>query len=166
MSFDSALSFVLAKEGGFVNDPADPGGATNKGVTQLTYDGYRAKNRLPKRDVRQIQNTEVRDIYRSIWDSLKCDLLPAKTAEVLFDFAVNSGVSRAAKKLQALVGLKEDGLIGTQSINVLKHHVDTELASKLLDAREAYYHSIALGPKQKFLNGWLNRLTDLRTHIA
>lgn len=97
----ASLKLVLAHEGGFVNHPKDPGGATNKGVTQATYDAYRENRGLAPRSVRSITNEEVADIYdKNFWDRAKCDDLPAGVDYAVFDYSVNSGSSRAIKDLQ------------------------------------------------------------------
>lgn len=98
--YSDALSRVLVHEAGYVNDPRDPGGATMKGVTQRTYDGYRKRNGLALRPVRQITPTEVGEIYRrSYWAAIHGDTLPAGVDYVVFDGAVNSGPSQSIKWL-------------------------------------------------------------------
>lgn len=97
----ASLKLVLAHEGGFVNHPKDPGGATNKGVTQATYDAYRENKGLAPRSVRSITSAELADIYdKQFWDRAKCDDLPAGVDYAVFDYSVNSGPSRAIKDLQ------------------------------------------------------------------
>ncbi len=96
-----ALPMVLAHEGGFVNHPRDPGGATNKGVTQMTYDKYRRLWGSAKRSVRDITDNEVRAIYRMYWDGAKCTDAPWNGAAVcLFDVGVNSGERHAREDFQ------------------------------------------------------------------
>jgi lysozyme family protein len=63
VDFERALEFTLRWEGGYVNHPSDPGGATNRGITQVTYDQWRTQKRLPTREVRLIEEHEVRSIY-------------------------------------------------------------------------------------------------------
>jgi len=93
-----ALPMVLAHEGGYVNHPRDPGGPTNKGITQDTYDRYRRTWSLPRRGVREITLAEVGAIYRSYWDASKCTLAPWNGAAVcLFDVGVNSGRGHAVQ---------------------------------------------------------------------
>lgn len=104
--YERALAFVLRWEGGFVDHPQDPGGATNMGITQATYDAWRRSRGLPTRSVREIAREEVETIYRTrYWEPL-----PARYAEkdlalalALFDYAVNSGLG-AARKALAVVG--------------------------------------------------------------
>ncbi|RTH00928.1 hypothetical protein CSW50_10075 [Thermus scotoductus] len=105
MEFERALAFVLRWEGGYSDHPDDPGGATNYGITQATYDAWRKRQGLPTRPVREISMDEVRAIYRTrYWDPL-----PARYAEkdpplalALFDYAVNSGLGAARRALAAV----------------------------------------------------------------
>ena len=108
--FDKLFDRLIAHEGGYVNHPKDPGGATNKGVTQRVYDDYRRRNGLPTRDVRQLQEAERLNIFRgSYWNPIKGDQLPAGVGYVVYDGAVNSGVSQSVKWLQRALGIKADG---------------------------------------------------------
>lgn len=92
---------VWAHEGGYVNHPKDPGGATNKGVTQAVYDAYRANKGLALRSVKLIQQAELSEIYdKQYWDAVKADRLPAGVDYAVYDYGVNSGPSRAVKDLQ------------------------------------------------------------------
>lgn len=96
-----SLQLVLAHEGGYVNHPADPGGATNKGITQAVYDAYRKNRGVKPRSVRSITMDEVTAIYdKQYWDAVKADDLPAGIDYAAFDYGVNSGPSRAIKDLQ------------------------------------------------------------------
>lgn len=99
--FRQALDQVLKWEGGFVDHPADPGGATNFGVTQATYDAWRFTERLPTRSVRDIERREVETIYyQNYWLRAGCEqIAPPALALVVFDAAVNSGVGAALKWL-------------------------------------------------------------------
>ncbi len=101
MTFETALQQILKWEGGFADHPADPGGATNYGVTQATYDAYRRKAGLPTRSVRDIERSEVEAIYReAYWLRAGCDdISPPALALCVFDAAVNSGVGAALKWL-------------------------------------------------------------------
>lgn len=115
--FEKVLPLILAHEGGYVNHPADPGGATMKGVTQAVYDSYRRNKGLAVRSVRQITTTELRAIYKfQYWDMINGDRLPAGLDYAAFDYAVNSGASRASKDLQRVLGVKVDGQIGEGTI--------------------------------------------------
>jgi len=81
----TALKFTLRWEGGYVNHPADPGGATNKGVTKKVYDAYRAGKGLGRNDVRNITDDEVHDIYKhGYWAKAKCPSLAVDLDTVQF----------------------------------------------------------------------------------
>jgi len=112
-ALQTALRFVLRWEGGFVDHPDDPGGRTNHGVTQKVYDGWRARQGLPAQDVKLIADAEVHAIYASdYWLPPRCDVLDTPLDTVQFDTAVNMGVGRAIRFLQASVGCDVDGDFG------------------------------------------------------
>lgn len=116
-----ALPRVLVYEGGYVDDPRDPGGETNKGVTAKTYGFYRSSHGLPARGVALISPDEVADIYRTMyWDICRCDDLPSGVDFAVFDVAVNSGPGAAGRMLQQALGAdytgRVDGLIGAGTI--------------------------------------------------
>jgi lysozyme family protein len=144
--FKEALDFTLRWEGGYVNNPNDPGGETNKGVTKSVYDAYRQKKGLSKQSVKNISDSEVYDIYKNqYWFSAGCDTIQdAKLAISVFDFAVNGGVARAKRYL----ALTKDSV-------------------KFNNNRIGYYTKIVkVNPKlQTFLKGWSNRVLDLNKYI-
>src|SRR5690606_8907906 len=114
-NFQQALEKVLKHEGGFVNHPADPGGATNKGITIKVYQQF--KKGATVADLKKITDAEVSAIYRkNYWDAVKADQLPSGLDYAVFDFAVNSGPSRAAKCLQETLGVTVDGKIGPRTL--------------------------------------------------
>src|SRR5690349_24305390 len=102
--FDAALARVLAHEGGYSNHPSDPGGPTKFGITLADYRRH-LKPGASAADVRAMRLDEARAIYRAhYWAALRCDELPAGLDYALFDYGVNSGIGRAARVLQRLVG--------------------------------------------------------------
>lgn len=165
-----ALDFTLRWEGGYVNDPDDPGGATNKGVTQAVYDTWRAKQKLPKQPVRKIAQSEVMAIYENgYWNACQCGGLPAPVDLVVFDSAVNCGVGRAARWLQRALGVAEDGNIGPRTLAAAREFgTPLELARKVSVSRAAHYTKIiSENPTlKKFHNGWTNRLGDLNDYAG
>jgi lysozyme family protein len=121
-NFDITTSWLLVHEGGYVDNPKDPGGATNYGVTQKTYDGYRKRMGLPTQTVRSITMDEVLAIYKTqYWEKIMGDELPAGLDYAVYDFAVNSGPKRAVQCLQELLGanVKADGIMGNQTLGAL-----------------------------------------------
>ena len=153
--FTKALAFVRRWEGGYVNHPNDPGGATNKGITQNTYNSYRASKGLSTQDVRGITDGEVQDIYyTNYWIASGSNQLTSRLAMVNFDTAVNMGVGAASKLLQQ----------ARQSSN----GDEMSVVRRYLDLREAEYRAIVASKPSMgvFLNGWLNRLNSLRAEVG
>lgn len=161
--FTRALPRVLAHEGGYVNDPLDPGGATNKGITFRVYDAYRIRKGLPTRDVRAITATEIAEIYRlQYWDAVKGDELPPGLDYVLFDGAVNSGPSQSIKWLQRALGsVAVDGQIGQATLAaVTAHGRPAELIDRICDRRLTFLQALKTWPR--FGKGWRARVEGVR----
>lgn len=140
--FKKALQFVLKCEGGYSNNPNDLGGATNKGITQNTYNAYLKRKGRQARDVRNITDAEVEDIYYSrYWLGAGCEKMSPVFAVVCFDTAVNMGVGRIKPFLQEAQYMDVDAFIL---------------------ARIRKYNEFAKVPSQRgFLHGWLNRVFAL-----
>lgn len=158
-----ALALVLAHEGGYSNHPEDPGGATNRGITQRVYDAYRRSRGLATRSVRHIADDEVEAIYRiNYWNLVRADELPAGLDYAVFDFAVNSGVSRAIKFLQkglGFVGDDVDGIIGLRTMtraNEAARKNEEILISNYCADRMKFVRS--LSTFKTFGKGWTRRI--------
>ena len=107
-NFEKSLEMVLHHEGGYVDHPKDPGGATNYGVTKKVYEVYLGRE-CTKDEVKDMPLKAVREIYkRKYWDKIRGDDLPSGLDWAVFDFAVNAGVSRAAKLLQGFLATPVD----------------------------------------------------------
>lgn len=104
-NFERALAHVLAFEGGFVNHPLDPGGATNLGITRAML--ARARGRpVTVAHVRALTRAEAASIYRRFyWNAVRADDLPGGLDLAVFDLAVNAGPTRAARLLQRTLGV-------------------------------------------------------------
>jgi lysozyme family protein len=166
---EPALRFVLRWEGGFVDHPDDPGGRTNKGVTQKVYDGWRARQGLPRQDVKEIADAEVHAIYASdYWLPPRCDLLAAPLDIVQFDTAVNMGVGRAVRFLQASLGCGVDGGFGPATERAVAGCDSAAVIAAYCQRREDFYRGLAQkNPKLAvFLKGWMNRLNALRAEVG
>lgn len=160
----TALKFSLRWEGGYVNHPDDPGGATNKGVTQDTYDTYRINNRLPTQGVDRITDKEVHDIYFSMyWQPSQAPLMVLPLAIAHFDTAVNFGVGGAVEFLQEALGISADGIFGPGTQKALLANNNAQTAQKIVRGRINYRNQrVDSNPSQEvFLVGWLNRDNDL-----
>ena len=108
MSFDRAVEMVLRHEGGYSNDPKDPGGETRYGISKRAY---------PDVDILRLTEDEAKAIYkRDYWDKLRTDEIPEELAICLFDAAVNMGRDRAIRLLQRACGVAQDGVMGGNTI--------------------------------------------------
>ena len=168
-AFEASLPFVLRWEGGFVDHPNDPGGRTNKGVTQKVYDAWRRRQGLPVRDVKRLEDAELHRIYEAgYWLPPRCDRLARRLDLVHFDTAVNMGPGRAVRFLQKAAGCGVDGDFGSQTEKAVQACDLGDLIAGYCATREAYYRELvrrnaSLGV---FLKGWLNRLDALRHEIG
>jgi lysozyme family protein len=159
-NYAQALKQVLKYEGGYVDHPKDPGGPTNKGITQAVYDAWQKSQNLPTQSVRNISDATVAAIYKQqYWDRISGDDLPAGVDFAVFDYAVNSGVSRAAKTLQAVVGVTQDGQIGPATIQATKTYVAMSVTNKRL----AFMQSLSIW--STFGKGWAARIADVKAQI-
>jgi len=164
------LPFVLKWEGGYSNHPSDRGGATMRGIIQSVYDLWRRAAGLPSAPVKEISDSDVREIYRRrYWILSKANLLPAPLDLIHFDTAVNCGTNGAAKLLQRSLGIKADGVIGPVTLAAVRSQTETgaevkALCDEYIDRRDQRYRDIVAGraSQEVFLNGWLNRTKDLR----
>lgn len=165
MNFSECLDFVLEREGGYVDDPADRGGATNFGITQRTYDAWTKAHKPVKGITRQ----EIEAIYREgYWDTVRGDDLPEPLNLVMFDSSVQHGPHRASVWLQELIGVDADGAIGPVSLQALTNATQAVGVAPVvyfyLIKRKLFYAQIIKdNPSQvKFKNGWGNRMEALR----
>ena len=159
MSFDAALEFVLGYEGGYSNNPKDPGGETNLGITQRTLTEYvrtHSASGLPT-DVRALKRGQAAKIYHDwYWLPISGDDLPPAIALLVFDCAVNQGVARASRILQDALGVKVDGVIGPLTIAAAKQATAAVLMREIALGRALAY--VATGNMQVFGKGWFRRL--------
>jgi lysozyme family protein len=167
MHFEEAIKFTLKWEGGLSDDPDDRGGLTNLGITQPPYDEYRALKGLSKQSVAYISKEEALELYRLLyWNRAGCSVMPKKLAIAHFDWAVNSGVSRAVADLQrSMGGVVVDGGWGPKTYTQLQEHLsevgEEVVLTHYLRLRERFYQN----GQAKFREGWLNRLHDLKHYL-
>jgi len=160
-NFARALSLVLREEGGFVNDPHDPGGATNKGITIATYRRY-VNSKGTVDDLKHITAAEVAKVYkRQYWDAVKGDDLPDGIDYAVFDFAVNSGPGRAAKFLQRILGVAVDGKIGPATIGAAKASFKASVINTLSADRLEYLRGLPTWGRYR--KGWSARVARVKT---
>ena len=153
-------------EGGWSNHPNDSGGATMKGVTYTTFCNYRKAKGLPKpslQDLKNISSTEWNNVLRwGYWGKIKCDEIKDEwVTYLLADCVWMIGVGYI-KRVQSLLGLKADGIIGPKSIEKINSMDGKKLFEMLWNQREKFFHSIGTGKNSVFLKGWLRRLGCIR----
>lgn len=159
-NFDAVLPLVLKHEGGWSDHPRDPGGATNLGITRATLSGWLGRQ-ASKAEVRALTVEKVKPIYRkNYWDKIAGDDLPAGVDYAVFDFAVNSGPARAAKNLQRIAGVPQDGIIGVQTLRAIKAIPAGEVVQRLCADRLAFLKG--LGTWSTFGKGWASRVDGVR----
>ncbi len=157
-----ALTRVLAHEGGKVDDPRDPGGRTNQGVTQRVYSAFRQRRGAEPRDVFQMSPAERDAIYKvQYWDVIRGDALPAGVDYVVFDGAVNSGPVQSVKWLQRALGVKVDGQLGEATLAAAAAYPDHDaLIGAILDRRMTFLRALKTWPV--FGKGWTRRIDEVR----
>ena len=158
MDFREAIEVILKHEGGYVNDPVDPRGETNMGISKRAY---------PALDIKGLTKQSVREIYyKDYWLKGKCPQVPDELRLIFFDMVVNMGKSRAVKILQKSVSAKGikttvDGGIGPQTIsNTLKSGLEPE---RLRSYRVKYYADLVNRKPslEKYWFGWYRRATQV-----
>ncbi len=158
MSFERALKFVLSQEGGYSDNAKDPGGATNLGITQATLSKWRG-HKVARNEVQTLGVKEASTIYRrNYWQACKCDQLPPALAFLMFDAAVNQGVSRAIKILQKSIDTKVDGIIGPQTLDAVKKRDPKRLIIEFAARRMRHYGVLSIF--SVFGLGWSRRLME------
>ncbi len=168
-NFARALPLVLQHEGGYVNHPNDPGGATNKGITLATFRRYVKPNGTIA-DLKRLTVQQAGTVYRrQYWDKVHGAELPDGVDYAVFDFAVNSGPARAAKYLQAIVGVPQDGKIGpvtlaaTQDMSAV-HIIETLCDNRLAFMKRARNRKTGKRLWPTFGKGWSRRMKGVREH--
>jgi lysozyme family protein len=155
------LNWVGLSEGGYVNHKDDPGGPTDRGITQKTYDAWNKLKGRPRKTVKGITKTESEEIIVSqYFTPIRFNDLPSGLDYSVADTSVNSGPSRAAKLLQKVLGISQDGVIGTQTLAAIKGKDIKSLIIKYNDARLSFMQSLSTW--RTFGKGWTTRVTDVK----
>lgn len=166
-SVDGLLPHLLKWEGGYVCDPDDLGGATNMGVTMNTYIAYCRRKGYPVPTVTRLKNLSKKqwtDILRTMyWERFGADGISSQSvANICVDWLWLSG-SVAIKRVQEIVGVKVDGIVGVKTLAAINSRSPLSLFGAIKQARKEHIDEIceARPKNEKFRRGWLNRLNDL-----
>ena len=146
--FAQSVEFVLDHEGGYVNDPLDPGGETRYGISKRQY---------PDVDIRNLTRDQAIDIYHhDYWDKCECDRLPAGLDLLVFDTAVNRGTRRAIQRLQVALRVTVDGLLGPQTFRAAERAHTGSLVDEFTSQRLVAY--ARLRQFSRYGLGWTRRI--------
>lgn len=151
MIFIEAVTLILSYEGGYVNHPEDPGGETKYGISKRAYPDYDIKN-LTREDAMKIY-------LKDYWLMVRADKLPEDLRLIVFDCAVNQGVSTARRTLQKVLGVKVDGVIGPITLRAAHDSPSTLIIDRY--AMERHHLYTRLSGWQDFGKGWSKRLLEV-----
>lgn len=163
------IPIILKWEGGFVNDPDDLGGATNKGITIGTYEYYCKLKGYPKPTIERLKNIsdeQWKDILKTLyWDKWQADNINNQSiANILVDWVWASG-GYGIKLPQKILNVQIDGVVGNKTLQALNNYPNQkELFDKIKQERIDYIDRIIASrpANKKFRNGWLNRINDFK----
>lgn len=150
MNFETAFNRLLGHEGGYVNDPNDPGGETNWGISKRSY---------PNLDIKNLKRDDAKDIYhRDFWNRINADKLHDGVAFQLLDFAINSGIDTAIRKYQRALGVADDGHFGPRSLNAAQTMTETDQIMRLIAERIDFMVRLRNWPHHGA--GWMRRMAS------
>ena len=165
---DKLVPHILKFEGGYVDDPDDLGGETNKGVTFKTYKLYKKKRGLPEPslgDLIRLSDEEFKDILKTMyWNACKADFIESQSvANAIVDWAWHSGTATAVKEIQKVLEVTADGIIGNVTLAAINSRSPLPLFGAVQQARIAYLARIcnARPANQKFMKGWISRVRSM-----
>ena len=149
MTFDQVFDKLISHEGGYVNDPHDPGGETKFGISKRSY---------PALDIASLTLVDAKAIYkRDFWDRAQCDKMHPDLAFDLFDGAVNSGIGQAIRWLQRAVGVADDGVVGPLTLASINRENDTSAVQARFNGHRLAFMT-NLSTWQAFGKGWARRI--------
>lgn len=155
----NCLTEIFPFEGGYVDHPRDPGGATNMGITFAVLKAWRG-TAITKQDVKNLTKAEAADIYaKRYWKPLRGDDLPIGPDLVILDFGINSGISRSAKYTQAIVGETQDGQIGPETLAALSRMDRRQFIKTLCARRLSFVQGLRIW--ETFGKGWSRRIAHM-----
>jgi len=158
-NFDACFELMIKHEGGYVNHPKDPGGRTNLGVTQRVWEAHTGQI-ATEAEMRGLTRDKVKPLYRkNYWDKVKGDDLPKGVDYAVFDYAVNSGPGRAARTLQRVIGVAQDGAIGPKTLEKVSDANPRELVQDVCEQRMSFLQSLPTWGT--FGRGWKRRVEEV-----
>lgn len=149
-AFRPIVATVLEHEGGYVNDPKDPGGETKYGISKRAF---------PREDIKNLTKERAVELYYThYWVPARCSELPARLQPIHFDSAVNCGVVQAVRILQLAAGVKDDGVFGPHT----RQAAQDVTVAEYVQQRLAYHDRIiARNPAlERFRRGWTRRINS------
>ena len=161
--FDKYAPKLSDIEGGWVDDPDDNGGATNRGVTLTTYRAFFGLHKT-KEDLKNMPDHEWRFIMKSFWDECSGDHITNQTiAEFLVDWRIHSG-GIAIRKIQAAFSLKPDGIVGPLTLGALNVSDCRTTLDRMKACRIRYYNWLIDSGRchKKYRKGWINRVNSFQ----
>lgn len=168
-SFGPAVELVFRHEGGFVNNPSDPGGATKYGITLAVLAEWRKKP-CTADDVLKMPDTEAKDIYKAkYWNAVQGDSIQNQNiANWCFDMAVLRGVDGACKTMQAALGVAQDGAVGSKTILALNQANAAMFLNvfRSLCVKKFVVIAQARPASLQFLPGWVRRAEEMADDVS
>ena len=159
-NFEDCLALVLKSEGGFVQNPKDPGGATNLGVTKATYEAYVGRS-VSVDEIKALTPDTVAPLYKAMyWDKVSGDNIALGLDYALFDFAVNSGPRQATKFIQNIARVPADGMMGNRTVQQLANLDPSDCITRLCSERLQFLKQ--LNTWDTFGKGWQKRVSDVQ----
>lgn len=156
MSFDQAILFTLREEGGYVNNPQDPGGETKYGISKHAY---------PSLDIKNLTENQARDIYyKDYWIKSRCDEMPGDIAISVFDMSVNSGIRSAIRCIQKCLNVADDGICGPLTLYSINNADQEDLFINFNAMRLNFFTT--LSNYNVYGKGWFKRVIALSKYVG
>ena len=180
-AFSPAYAIVKVNEGGYVNDPIDKGGETYAGIARKIFPGWQGWSIIDAKKYRYANNiiptnTKFPDMdflvtrfYQDLWDKYRYGEINSQIiANLMFDFAVHSGAGNANKAIQRIVGVNDDGVMGSGTIAAINKANEQQTYSALLAARRAFLEKVITNNAgyEKFRAGFEKRLAQFEQFIT
>jgi hypothetical protein len=158
-NWEQSFALMLKSEGGYSNDPHDPGGMTNLGVTHIDWAKWIGREPT-EAEMRALTPADVMPLYKKwYWDKVWGDNLPSGVDYAVFDFGVNSGIGRAIRCLQSIVGADEDGVMGPKTMTALSQRDPVHVTEQVCEERLQFLQSLKTWTY--FGKGWGARVASV-----